>query len=268
MFRKGFQCIITLCAYLFLIIYLSIPANAALIPPQDVDNQLVKLVNECIFTEKNNKNWPEFCMKVSLNKNLNFTILNPKDGLGKLLLLPNENIHGVEDVRLFDSATPSYFYSAWENRYLVERKIKNKTGRKVYLKNQDYIFTLNAIQSRTQDRLHIHMACVDREYQKKLLYYNNLKRYSFNWNKLPFIVENPYTKQPMNFIAKKITFNDIRKGRVHRIIREEFGDSYPNFGIAIWSISDTEFLLIVTNDSVLAAPGRILSDNNCSNYLY
>ena len=268
MLRKFLQFTTIFCGCLFFSVYSMLPTQAVLIPPQDVDNQLVKLVNECVFAERNKGNWPRFCMKVSLKKESNYTIINPKDGIGKLLLLPNNNIHGVEDALLFEQSTPSYFYIAWENRYLIEKKIESNIGYAEHLKPQDYLFSLNAVQSRTQDRLHIHMTCVNEDYQKKLQAHNNLKSYSFNWSKLPFTIQNPYSKQPMNFIARKITLTDIQKNKVHRIIKEEVGYRYPNFGIAVWPITGTEFLLAITDDATLAAPGRILSDSNCSRYLH
>ena len=267
MIRKVWQFGATSCGCLFFLVYLAFPVNATLIPPQEVDNQLIKLVNECVLAVRNNKTWPNYCMKISLNRESNYTVLNPKDGLGKLLLLPNNNIHGVEDTRLFEQFTPSYFYLAWENRYLIEKKLKRNLGYTVHLKSQDYVFSLNAVQSRTQDRLHIHMTCINKDYQKKFQNYNNLKEYSFNWRELPFTIQNPYTRQPINFIARKITLTDIKKNRIHKIIKEEVGDRYPNFGIAVWPITDVEFLLAITDDSILAAPGKILSDSNCSKYL-
>lgn len=241
--------------------------QSELIPPQNVDYQLVKLVDSCVYAERNHQRWPNHCMKVSLKKNTNYTVLNTKDGVGKLLLLPTENIHGVEDSRLFSTPTPSYFYLAWENRYLISKKIQKNIGKKIHFNSQDYLFSLNAIQSRTQDRLHIHMTCVKKEYQQKLIESNKKHMYSYEWKRLPFDVTNPYTNELMNFISRKVTLNDLKKGRIHKIIKNKVGERYPNFGIALWAISEKEFLLLITDDSKLAAPNRILADSNCSYFL-
>ena len=42
------------------------------------------------------------------------------------------------------------------------------------------------------------------------------------------------------------------------------GERYPNFGIALWPLDQSTFLLMVTDDPVLAAPNRILADPNCA----
>lgn len=267
MIRKVLQFGTILCGCLIFFLYLALPTSASVIPPQEVDNRLIKLVNECVFAEKSKKNWPNFCMKVSLNRESNYTVISPKDGTGKLLLLPNNNIHGVEDTRLFEQFTPSYFYLAWENRCLIEKKLKSNLGYTVHLKPQDYLFSLNAIQSRTQDRLHIHMTCVKKEYKQKLIESNKKHMYSYEWKKLPFDITNPYTNELMNFISRKVTLNDLKKGRIHKIIKNKVGERYPNFGIALWAISEKEFLLLITDDSKLAAPNRILADSNCSYFL-
>ena len=236
----------------------------SLIPPQKVKYKLVKLVNKCVYAEKNHQSWPRFCSKVSVRKDTNYSILNSRDGLAKLLFLPNDNIHGVEDSILFSRRTPSYFNLAWENRFLMNKKLAKRLGQRVNLEDRDYLFSVNATQSRTQDRLHIHMTCMKKEYKRKFSDPENIKQYTFDWKKLPFTVENPFTKQAMNFVARKVTINDVRKGRLHRMIQGLAGERYPNFGIALWPLDQSTFLLMVTDDPVLAAPNRILADPNCA----
>ncbi|KAJ84721.1 CDP-diacylglycerol diphosphatase [Enterococcus faecalis] len=238
-----------------------------LIPPQDTDNTLVELVNKCVRAEKNNSEWPLFCAKVSTKKETNFTIINPKEGLAKVMLLANQDINGIEDPILFKKRTPSFLNFAWENRQLISKKLQKSTGRKRKIPEQNFFFSINAIQSRTQNRLHIHMSCVKKEYRLKLSNKGNLERYSFRWENVPFNVVNPHTGKNINYIVKLFSKKDLEEGKIHRAIYEKVGWRYPNYGIGMWSVSRDKFLILITDDANLAAPGRVFSDNNCSEFI-
>lgn len=100
---------------------------------------------------------PKPCLRVDLTDGIDkgFTILKDPRTSGQFILVPTIRISGIESPALLTSHAPNYFASAWDARSFVEKTLHRTLPR-------DGIgLAINSVDSRSQDQLHIHIACTD-----------------------------------------------------------------------------------------------------------
>ncbi len=103
-------------------------------------------------------NYP--CLRVD-NKDGYVVIRTPDKEKIDFLIAPTRKMAGVESPDLLKGDAPNLWAAGWKERALVAEVARKK------LSWNDYALAVNSRQTRSQDQLHIHLGCVDR----------NLKRY-------------------------------------------------------------------------------------------
>lgn len=89
-----------------------------------------------------------------------YVVIKDRDGVNQLLLLPTAQIAGIDDPNLSSVDTVNLFAMAWESR---------KWSHALAALPPDRLsLALNSYVSRTQDQLHIHIDCVDKDVHKSL----------------------------------------------------------------------------------------------------
>lgn len=78
------------------------------------------------------------------------------------LLVPTRRITGIEDPAILAPATPDYWQLAWAARRFVERSAGRKIPRDMLA------LAINSRMGRSQDQLHIHVDCVQRDVRRAL----------------------------------------------------------------------------------------------------
>lgn len=98
---------------------------------------------------------PAPCLQVTLTSpERGYCVLPDRKGGVHLLLIPLEPVSGIESEAAWSPKGPNYFREAWDARGEVEKV----AGRPV--PRQDIGLAINSMYTRSQDQLHIHMACL------------------------------------------------------------------------------------------------------------
>ena len=79
-----------------------------------------------------------------------------------IVVTPTVRTIGIEDPRLVAPDAPNYFADAWASRHFVGDDLVQKPGR------ADLALAINSAPGRSQDQLHIHVACVRTDVKRAL----------------------------------------------------------------------------------------------------
>ena len=85
-----------------------------------------------------------------------FAVLPDRKGGAHYLLIPTRTISGIESQEVRSPSSPNYFDAAWEAREVLN----GAAGRA--LQRTEIGLAVNAVRSRSQDQLHIHIECLSR----------------------------------------------------------------------------------------------------------
>jgi CDP-diacylglycerol pyrophosphatase len=100
---------------------------------------------------------PKPCLRVELSGGIDkgFAVLKDPRATDQFIVVPTIQISGIESPILLASHAPNYFASAWEARTFVEEALHRTLPR-------DGIgLAINSLATRSQDQLHIHVACAN-----------------------------------------------------------------------------------------------------------
>jgi CDP-diacylglycerol pyrophosphatase len=102
---------------------------------------------------------PKPCERVDLagGEEKGVALLKDLHGVAQYLAIPTRRITGIEDPLLLAPDAPNYFAYAWANRDALEAKL----GRA--LPREAVGISINSQSSRSQDQMHLHIDCMDRE---------------------------------------------------------------------------------------------------------
>lgn len=117
-----------------------------------------------------------------------YVLLKDMRGVAQYLLMPDEDITGIEDARILTDKV-NYFAQAWKERRWAEKKLGKKMARDITS------VTVNSQYGRTQDLLHLHIDCLSAEARKDLagLRDHNTGWHGTGWSKTPVqIAGHPY----------------------------------------------------------------------------
>ena len=96
------------------------------------------------------------CVEVNIADGLDrgFAVLRAPSSATRVVVVPTTPISGIESPALLRENAPNYWAAAWEARRFVEEGARRQLPR-------DRIgMAINSAVSRSQDQLHIHVACV------------------------------------------------------------------------------------------------------------
>jgi CDP-diacylglycerol pyrophosphatase len=119
-------------------------------------NRLWTIVHdECVPNmEQNGKPWP--CVLVDLQGGVEqgYVVLKDNVGTSQYLLIPTDQVTGIESSSLIESKSPNYFAAAWRQRGYTERAVRS------ILPQGTISLAVNSARGRTQNQLHIHIDCI------------------------------------------------------------------------------------------------------------
>jgi CDP-diacylglycerol pyrophosphatase len=96
------------------------------------------------------------CVEVNIANGLDrgFVVLQKPSSATHVIVVPTIPISGIESPALLSEGAPNYWEAAWDARRFVEEGARRRLPR-------DKIgMAINSAASRSQDQLHIHVACV------------------------------------------------------------------------------------------------------------
>ena len=115
--------------------------------------------DNCVPAQSKGQN-PGECRLVDLKAR--YAILKDMRGASHYLLLPTEQVPGIESPMILRADAPGYWEAAWRARQYVEESIGRPIPR------QDLGLSINSARRRSQNQLHIHIDCVRREIRDAL----------------------------------------------------------------------------------------------------
>jgi CDP-diacylglycerol pyrophosphatase len=109
---------------------------------------------------------PAPCLRVTLispEPLRGFCVLPDRKGGAHLLLIPLEAVSGIESADARNARGPNYFQEAWESRAEVAKLAGHVVPPEVIG------LAINSKYTRSQDQLHIHMACIGPSVHEQLV---------------------------------------------------------------------------------------------------
>jgi CDP-diacylglycerol pyrophosphatase len=135
-------------------------AWAAAPPPKAPSSALWRVVHDLCLGDKTLIGRSAPCLAIDRKKGV-AVVPDPRRPT-QVLLVPTRRIAGIESPALLSEKAVNYWQAAWDARRYFERRV----GRPV---PRDRIgMAINAILSRSQDQLHIHVDCVRPEVRQAL----------------------------------------------------------------------------------------------------
>jgi CDP-diacylglycerol pyrophosphatase len=119
-------------------------------------NALWEVVHSVCVPGQSQQHNPRPCLQVDLNGGIEkgFAILKDPRGAAQFLLIPTARIFGIESPVILGPDATNYFADAWKARTFINEALARTLPR-------DGIgLAINSVLSRSQDQLHIHVACV------------------------------------------------------------------------------------------------------------
>ena len=93
------------------------------------------------------------------------TILKDREGVAQLLDMPATKVTGIEDPAVLAPGAPNYFVYAWATRGDMDAFLGHAVPR------EDVGIAVNSMLARSQDQLHLHVDCLDKDVPPALAAY-------------------------------------------------------------------------------------------------
>lgn len=188
------------------------------------------------------------------------TVIYKADGGNfKFLLLPIKKITGIEDPSLLSDSTKPYFYQAWLSRALLSFELAELKGA---VSEKSISLALNAINSRSQNQLHIHISCLSPT-ASAIIRHVDMSQFGSEWTDFP----KPFHGH--NYSARKLTLDELRTANVFKIVDERvkqkgFEMKYTTIGLV--NLDKDTFLLLTSsgNEGLKVGAEGDLQDQSCS----
>ncbi|OPJ99441.1 CDP-diacylglycerol diphosphatase [Serratia marcescens] len=193
-----------------------------------------------------------------LNHELGYAVLKSTHDDYHYLLLPLTQISGIEDPQLLNSKTLPWFYISWQEKALLSEKVLRKMT--YGLAESDIALTINPMNARSQDRMHIHISCLDplvkASLDKLVINYEFIS----GWGEVTL----QSARGPLSYFAKKISVTELREGNIFEIVKNRWGDNMRYATITVVQNNDSYLLLVRVGDNNHPAYAEELQDHSCS----
>ncbi len=244
----------TLRIIFFLLIVLVVAVAAWLLSIRANSNALWKIVSEQCVPNQQQRHNPAPCSEVNLDKR--FVVF--KDAKGPLhnLVMPTEKITGIESPEVQKPDAPNFFYYAWQERErLTQGAVKPVNDRYLGL-------AINSRYGRSQNQLHIHLACLRPDVYQTLSQQEG--HIGNSWQ--------PFGEKLAghDYLAMKLPANKFEQQSPFALLNayvKQRGDDIAKYGLAVTMTEQGEFMLLANRlkvtDLNLGTAGEIL-DYGCA----
>jgi CDP-diacylglycerol pyrophosphatase len=123
-------------------------------------NALWTIVHDrCVPDQRDHQN-PDPCAEVNLAGG--YALLKDMRGATQYLVIPTDRVSGIESPDILGAQAPNYWQAAWAARSLIEQRAGKPIPR------EDIGLAINSASGRSQNQLHIHIDCVNRDVRDEL----------------------------------------------------------------------------------------------------
>lgn len=237
-----------------LLVVIIVAAAAWLLKIHANSDALWKIVSEQCVPNQQQRHDPAPCLEVNLEKH--FVVFKDAKGPLHTLMMPTEEITGIESPAIQKPDAPNYLYDAW-----LERDRLKKMAEKPL--NDRYLgLAVNSWYGRSQNQLHIHLACLRPDVYQTLSQRDGL--IGDSWQPLGV------TLKGHDYLAMKIPAATFEKQSPFTLLNnyvQQHGDDIAKYGLAVTLTENGEFVLLANRlkvaDLNLGSAGEIL-DYGCA----
>jgi CDP-diacylglycerol pyrophosphatase len=177
-------------------------------PPPHLHGQaLWRIVHDQCVPDEQAHGAPAPCAEVVLDGGVanGVAVLKDLHGVAQYLVMPTEDITGIEDARLLSPTSRNYFADAWRARRLVEAKLGKP------LPDADVGVSVNSLYGRSQDLLHLHVDCLSPQTFAALK--ADARSIGPRWSRAPLILDgHPYYAIRLEGAAPPDAFQVLAQG--------------------------------------------------------
>ncbi|WP_202301425.1 CDP-diacylglycerol diphosphatase [Dryocola clanedunensis] len=244
----------TLRAVLILMLFVLLAAAGWLLHIHANSDALWKIVSQQCVPGQQQRHDPTPCLDVDLDKR--FVVFKDAKGPLHTLVMPTEEITGIESPALQKADAPNYFYYAWQER----SRLKQMTDKPV---DDRYLaLAINSWYGRSQNQLHIHLACLRPEVYRQLSQQEGF--ISTSWQPLGIGLKGH------DYLAMKIPADTFAQQSPFALLNryvQAHGDDIAKYGLAVTVNERGEFVLLANRlkvtDLNLGTAGELL-DYGCA----
>jgi CDP-diacylglycerol pyrophosphatase len=181
-------------------------------------NALWALVHDVCVPGQSQLHNPRPCLLVNLNGGMDkgFAILKDPRGPAQFLLIPTARISGIESPALLVPDAANYFADAWDARTFISAAMKRDLPR-------DGIgMAINSVVGRSQDQLHIHIACVQPNVLESL--HRNQEKIGNQWAPFHVPLHGRY------YAAIWVSGEDLGSNNPFRLLEGKLADPARDMG--------------------------------------
>ncbi|WP_233968312.1 CDP-diacylglycerol diphosphatase [Pectobacterium polaris] len=196
-------------------------------------NALWEIVSEQCVPNQQRNGKPAPCLEVNLAEG--YVLFDDRNGPYHDLLLPTDKISGIESPELLQPGIPNFFEQAWVHR----SRLSNEAGKPI---RDDYLsLAINSRYGRTQNQLHIHIACLRPEIYQTLN--QQFPTLSGDWKTLPAKINGHI------YLAKTLTANELMQSDPFKTLdryAQQRDESIGKYGLAMVSTPAGEKVLLAS----------------------
>ncbi|MFI8415044.1 CDP-diacylglycerol diphosphatase [Serratia sp. NPDC078593] len=217
-------------------------------------NALWQIVSQQCVPNQQQHNDPAPCLTVNLAER--YVLFKDSKGPYHDLVMPTDKLSGIESPELENANAPPYFALAWENRGHITQELAKP------IKDTWLSLAINSKYGRSQNQLHIHIACLRPDVYDTLR--EQTQHIDNTWKPL---AEKLVGHQ---YIARKLSGLDLTKEDPIKLLQQYVsarGDSMANYGLALVVAPEGERVLLANRlkitDLNLGSAGE-LQDYQCA----
>jgi CDP-diacylglycerol pyrophosphatase len=178
-------------------------------------------------------------------------------GVAQMLTIPIRRLTGIEDPALLDPATTNYFAGAWGARAYVEAHLHRALPREAVA------IAVNSMVRRSQDQLHFHVDCVDKDVATTLAEYKD--RLDAQWRPMSVALEG------RRYWARRLDSPDLSDVSPFRLLADGVDGAKDRMGLwtlvaigATFSDGQPGFILLADDVGTGGGHGQDLEDRECA----
>jgi CDP-diacylglycerol pyrophosphatase len=184
-------------------------------------------------------------------------LLKDRVGIAQFLVIPTRRVTGVEDPFVVDPAAPDYFAFAWTARDALAARLGGPLPR------EDVSIAINSEFARSQDQLHLHLDCLDKEVATKLA--ADIGGFDETWRPMG---------EPLKgrvYWARRVLSDDLSAVRPLNLLADGVPDAKAHMALESLAVVGATFagkpgFVLLADHAELAAGGHAedLQDHDCA----
>ena len=183
-------------------------------------------------------------------------LLKDINGVAQMLAIPTRPLAGIEDPALLAPDAPAYFAAAWAGRGRVEAHLGRPVPREAVA------VTVNSMIRRSQDELHLHVDCLDKDVAAALGSYAS--SLDDQWRPMAVALKGRH------YFARRLESSDLTDASPFRLLADGLPGAKEEMGLwSLAAVGATFFgqpgFILLADHAELAAGGHAedLQDHDC-----